>query len=64
MMEFKKWSLNSYFWFTEPLEMHSHDPKRYIGDMLAWLHQAMPEERECLNSLLKCCDNNGKKINK
>ncbi|XP_026461310.1 LOW QUALITY PROTEIN: conserved oligomeric Golgi complex subunit 6-like [Ctenocephalides felis] len=43
---------------TEPLEMHSHDPKRYIGDMLAWLHQAMPEERECLNSLLKCCDNN------
>uniref|UniRef100_A0A6M2DF22 Conserved oligomeric Golgi complex subunit 6 n=1 Tax=Xenopsylla cheopis TaxID=163159 RepID=A0A6M2DF22_XENCH len=42
---------------AEPLEMHSHDPKRYIGDMLAWLHQAMPEEKEYLNSILKCCDN-------
>ena len=28
-----------------PIEMHSHDPVRYVGDMLAWLHQAMAVER-------------------
>ena len=22
-----------------PIELHAHDPSRYIGDMLAWLHQ-------------------------
>lgn len=23
----------------KPIEMHAHDPLRYCGDMLAWLHQ-------------------------
>lgn len=23
-----------------PIEMHAHDPRRFIGDMLAWVHQA------------------------
>lgn len=22
-----------------PIEMHAHDPRRYVGDMLAWVHQ-------------------------
>lgn len=36
-----------------PIEMHSHDPLRYVGDMLAWLHQASASEREHLDALLK-----------
>lgn len=34
-----------------PIEMNAHDPRRYLGDMLAWLHQALASERELLNSL-------------
>jgi len=40
----------------KPIEMHAHDPKRYVGDMLAWLHQTIPGERENLLILLKGCD--------
>uniref|UniRef100_A0AAY4D4D2 Conserved oligomeric Golgi complex subunit 6 n=1 Tax=Denticeps clupeoides TaxID=299321 RepID=A0AAY4D4D2_9TELE len=36
-----------------PIEMHSHDPMRYVGDMLAWLHQATASEKEHLQALLK-----------
>ncbi|XP_046892347.1 conserved oligomeric Golgi complex subunit 6 [Hypomesus transpacificus] len=36
-----------------PIEMHSHDPMRYVGDMLAWLHQATASEQEHLEALLK-----------
>jgi hypothetical protein len=43
----------------KPIEMHAHDPKRYVGDMLAWLHQTMPNERENLLILLKGCDKTG-----
>ncbi|PAA91600.1 hypothetical protein BOX15_Mlig018129g1 [Macrostomum lignano] len=39
-----------------PMELHSHDPQRYVGDMLAWLHQATASETESLDSLLKLCD--------
>lgn len=42
-----------------PIEMHAHDVKRYVGDMLAWLHQAIPLERENLNILLKSVDKIG-----
>ncbi|RUS85796.1 hypothetical protein EGW08_006425 [Elysia chlorotica] len=38
-----------------PIELHSHDPLRYVGDMLAWLHQASASEKEYLQSLLKSC---------
>lgn len=31
--------------------MHAHDPLRYVGDMLAWVHQAIAAEREFLESL-------------
>ena len=34
-----------------PIELHAHDPIRYVGDMLAWVHQAMAGEREFLESL-------------
>ncbi|XP_071838293.1 conserved oligomeric Golgi complex subunit 6-like [Apostichopus japonicus] len=36
-----------------PIELHSHDPLRYVGDMLAWLHQASATEKEQLVSLLR-----------
>lgn len=36
-----------------PIELHSHDPVRYVGDMLAWLHQAIASEKELLHSLLR-----------
>ena len=38
-----------------PIELVSHDPLRYVGDMLAWLHQATASEKEHLQSLLKHC---------
>ncbi|TDL27340.1 oligomeric complex COG6 [Rickenella mellea] len=34
-----------------PIEIHAHDPLRYVGDMLAWVHQAIAGEREFLESL-------------
>ena len=37
----------------KPIELHAHDPPRYIGDMLAWLHQSIPTESENLNVMLK-----------
>uniref|UniRef100_A0A915AZF6 Conserved oligomeric Golgi complex subunit 6 n=4 Tax=Parascaris univalens TaxID=6257 RepID=A0A915AZF6_PARUN len=39
----------------KPIELLSHDPLRYIGDMLAWIHQGMASERELLQTLLKLC---------
>ncbi|GBM06457.1 Conserved oligomeric Golgi complex subunit 6 [Araneus ventricosus] len=38
-----------------PIEMHSHDPLRYVGDMLAWLHQATASEKEIIEAVLKKC---------
>eukprot|EP00727_Mastigamoeba_balamuthi_P009277 m51a1_g4972 Conserved oligomeric Golgi complex subunit 6 (661) ;mRNA; f:10338-12531 len=35
-----------------PIEMHAHDPLRYVGDMLAWVHQAVASEYEFVASLL------------
>ncbi|CAI5738510.1 unnamed protein product [Hyaloperonospora brassicae] len=29
-----------------PIEMHAHDPVRYCGDMLAWVHQTIATENE------------------
>lgn len=39
----------------KPIEMHSHDPLRYVGDMLAWLHQSSASEREYIVNLLQDC---------
>ncbi|KAI9600573.1 hypothetical protein H4Q26_000360 [Puccinia striiformis f. sp. tritici PST-130] len=35
-----------------PIELNAHDPIRYVGDMLAWIHQVMASEHEFLESLL------------
>jgi len=35
----------------KPIEMHAHDPIRYVGDMLAWIHQAVASESELIRSL-------------
>lgn len=37
--------------FPRPIEVHAHDPLRYLGDMLAWIHQALAGEREVVLSL-------------
>ncbi|CAH7673261.1 oligomeric Golgi complex subunit 6 [Phakopsora pachyrhizi] len=34
-----------------PIELNAHDPIRYVGDMLAWVHQVMASEHEFLESL-------------
>ncbi|VDN52166.1 unnamed protein product [Dracunculus medinensis] len=39
----------------KPIELLSHDSLRYIGDMLAWIHQSLATERELLQVLLKLC---------
>lgn len=38
-----------------PIELHSDDPLRYIGDMLAWLHQTCASEKEILEAVLRKC---------
>lgn len=35
-----------------PIELHAHDPQRYVGDMLAWVHQALAGEQEFVAALL------------
>eukprot|EP00878_Enallax_costatus_P013888 GHUV01014523.1.p1 GENE.GHUV01014523.1~~GHUV01014523.1.p1 ORF type:complete len:522 (+),score=161.40 GHUV01014523.1:61-1626(+) len=34
-----------------PIEIHAHDPRRYVADMLAWVHQALCGEREFVVAL-------------
>lgn len=34
-----------------PIELHAHDPLRYVGDMLAWVHQTIAAEREFMEGL-------------
>ena len=36
-----------------PIEIHAHDPKRYVGDMLAWMHQALANEKELVGQVLR-----------
>ncbi|CAO2654228.1 Nn.00g109610.m01.CDS01 [Neocucurbitaria sp. VM-36] len=36
---------------TKPIEFHAHDPLRYVGDMLAWVHSTTVSEREALENL-------------
>jgi DNA-directed RNA polymerase subunit F len=35
----------------KPIEFYAHDPLRYIGDMLAWVHSTTVSEREALENL-------------
>ncbi|WVO24355.1 uncharacterized protein IAS62_005720 [Cryptococcus decagattii] len=34
-----------------PIEIHAHDPTRYVGDMLAWVHQTTATEHEFLEGM-------------
>jgi hypothetical protein len=36
-----------------PIEMQAHDPRRFVGDMAAWLHQALAGEQEMCSSMLR-----------
>lgn len=36
---------------AKPIELYAHDPLRYVGDMLAWLHSATVGEQEALEVL-------------
>lgn len=35
----------------KPIDLTAHDPLRYVGDMLAWIHSATVSEREALEIL-------------
>lgn len=43
----------------KPIELLSHDPLRYIGDMLAWIHQVFASEKELTLNLLRICSDEG-----
>lgn len=36
---------------VKPIELVAHDPLRYVGDMLAWIHSATVSEHEALEEL-------------
>ncbi|CAF1462032.1 unnamed protein product, partial [Didymodactylos carnosus] len=36
-----------------PIELSSHDPLRYVGDMVAWIHQVTASEKEYAEILLR-----------
>lgn len=36
---------------VKPIDMTAHDPLRYVGDILAWIHSATVSEREALEIL-------------
>ncbi|KEY64357.1 hypothetical protein S7711_06386 [Stachybotrys chartarum IBT 7711] len=36
---------------VKPIDLTAHDPLRYVGDMLAWIHSAAVSEREALEVL-------------
>ncbi|XP_023945345.2 conserved oligomeric Golgi complex subunit 6 [Bicyclus anynana] len=40
---------------SKPIEFYANDAKRYIGDILAWVYQIIPIEKENLTILLKHC---------
>ena len=35
----------------QAIDLHMHDPVRYIGDMLAWMHQTVVSEQEFLEAI-------------
>jgi len=37
---------------AQPIELHAHDSVRYVGDMLAWVHQAVANEKDMYVSIL------------
>jgi len=44
------------------IESHSNDVIRYVGDMLAFLHQSIASEKEMIEALLKYCNQESLKL--
>ena len=44
------------------MDVHAHDAVRYVGDMLAWMHQAVASEGEFLESVFGDSDSDGRKV--
>lgn len=40
---------------SKPIEFYANDAKRYVGDILAWVYQIIPIEKENLATLFKFC---------
>eukprot|EP01104_Vermistella_antarctica_P016259 TRINITY_DN5516_c2_g2_i1.p1 TRINITY_DN5516_c2_g2~~TRINITY_DN5516_c2_g2_i1.p1 ORF type:complete len:759 (-),score=155.72 TRINITY_DN5516_c2_g2_i1:5-2020(-) len=40
----------------KPIEIHAHNPARYLNDMLAWIHQAVANEYDLIHGLLDSDD--------
>ncbi|CAH4005331.1 conserved oligomeric Golgi complex subunit 6 [Pieris brassicae] len=47
---------------SKPIEFYANEPKRYIGDIMAWVYQIIPVEKEYLNTLFKHCSIPDKQI--
>lgn len=47
---------------AKPIEVFAHDPLRYIGDILAWLHSAAVGEQETLEVLFIAQEGTGKSL--
>ncbi|KAG6459299.1 conserved oligomeric Golgi complex subunit 6 [Manduca sexta] len=45
---------------SKPIEFYANDAKRYIGDILTWVYQAIPIEKENLCLLFKYCNMDNK----
>lgn len=41
---------------SKPIEFYANDAKRYIGDILTWVYQIIPIEKENLITLFKFCN--------
>lgn len=41
---------------SKPIEFYANDAKRYIGDILTWVYQVIPIEKENLSTLFKYCN--------
>lgn len=41
---------------SKPIEFYANDAKRYIGDILTWVYQIIPIEKENLHTLYKHCN--------
>uniref|UniRef100_A0A2A4K721 Conserved oligomeric Golgi complex subunit 6 n=1 Tax=Heliothis virescens TaxID=7102 RepID=A0A2A4K721_HELVI len=46
---------------SKPIEFYANDAKRYIGDILTWVYQVIPVEKENLATLFKFCNMPDKK---
>eukprot|EP01083_Nonionella_stella_P067526 178670_1 len=43
----------------KPIDLHAHDPVRYVSDILAWLHQMAATERELALAMFSVSESRG-----